>query len=449
MSHPTKKQRLKDGHAASADSSDHMVTLDDLSVDLLADIFGFLDGPKDIMCKRQVCRKWEEAVRKTIVPLSEFCVNSLAKFDAMRVMTEALLNLQRIKLGPLGEGHKYGAGQDPDEAQAAETETAHYTTHDIEIISNFSKLRVLTIDARDYYIQSSELGFETPFRPNGSVLNGRYPFLFNSFPLLQKLSIFECENLKWDLEMLAGLPMLKELDCVSTEWLSGINKCMTGNISSLRVLKDTLEKVSIIGCENVEGNLMDLADFPQLKELDLGGTAVTGDIRDIGERDFSSLEHLNLPDSVYGGNGYLFQRISDAPDVARAVYLLKKQRPALKMKQYWCGALSPDSPDWYESVDDDYYGDETPPFYISYVEAGSRLGYRWTTRQGTLCEINWLDPEPDEESSDYAKYIIYLQMLNAPLQWSRYRGFHQPPTEEEYDRISEEYHAEMHEESDE
>ena len=77
---------------------------------------------------------------------------------------------------------------------------------------------------------------------------------------------------------------------------------------------------------------MDLADFPYLKELKLNDTAVTGDIRDIGENDFSSLERLILPKSVYGGDGYVLQRISDAPDLMRAVYLLKKQRQTLKMR---------------------------------------------------------------------------------------------------------------------
>jgi hypothetical protein len=425
MSHPTKKQRLEDGHAAaSANSSDHVVvTLNDLSVDVLADILGFLDGPKDIMRKRRVCRKWKKAVKMTIVPLSDYfylCLNNVQKFNTMGVMTTEMPNLQQITIGDLGGGHKYSDGEDPDEEWAART--SDYTTHDIEIISNFSKLRVLEIDA---------------------ALNGRYPVLFNSFPLLQKLTISGgCIYLKWDLEMLAGMPLLKELDCAN-------NRVMSGNINSLRVLKDTLETVIIFNCENVEGNFMDLADFPNLKELDLDDTAVTGDIRDIGENDFSTLEQLNLPEGVYGGHFYEFQRISDAPDVARSVYLLKKQRPALKMNEYWCAVLSEDSPDWYESVEVEEYGDETPPFFISYVQAGSRFGYRWTTRQMELCEINWLDPEPDEESSDYAKYIKELQMINNRLQWSRYRGFHQPPTEEEYNRLSEEYHAEMNEESDE
>ncbi len=130
-------------------------------------------------------------------------------------------------------------------------------------------------------------------------MNGRYPFLFNSFPLLEKLRIQNCYSLKWDLEMLTAFPLLTELYC-------DINGDLTGNISCLRVLKDTLEKVHIVGSHKVEGNFMDLADFPHLKELVFDNTAyagdeyfrataVTGDIRDIGENDFSSLEVLTLP----------------------------------------------------------------------------------------------------------------------------------------------------------
>jgi hypothetical protein len=154
------------------------------------------------------------------------------------------------------------------------TLTADYRAHDIEIISNFSKLRILEI--RTFVF-----------------LNGRYPFLFNSFPLLEKLSIENCHVLKWDLDMLAGMPLLKELTC------KGGNYFMTGNISSLRVLKNTLERVTIEECYNVEGNFMDLADFPHLKELNLHGT-VTGDIEDIGEGDFPAMECLILPSGTVG-----------------------------------------------------------------------------------------------------------------------------------------------------
>jgi len=96
--------------------------------------------------------------------------------------------------------------------------------------------------------------------------------------------------------MLAGMPALKEL------YSEGIS-LLTGNIKSLRVLKDTLEKVDFSFCFYVEGNFMDLADFPHLKELNLDDTtAVRGDIRDIRDINFPKLEQLTLPKtSMVGG----------------------------------------------------------------------------------------------------------------------------------------------------
>ena len=381
-------------------------TIAELSDDDIPCILSFLTL-KEIMPKRRVCKKWKEAVRKTIVPPSPhsndsyFSVHSEGKYNAMGVMTRALPNLQQIVICHPGNRHKYNDGEDPYRNLAAST--ANRTTHDIGIISNFSKLRDLTI-------------YNAP-------LNGRYPVLFDSFPLLQKLSIkmCTCYRLKWDLDMLAGSPLLKELKCWD-------NLCLTGDINSLRVLEDTLEKVEIFNSSHVEGNFMDLADFPHLKELDLYETAATGDIRDIGENDFTTLERLVVPKGVYGGHGYKFQRISDGTNVVRSVFLFKKQRPALKMEDWHC-ILSEDSPDWYDSAEDD---EDTPPFDITFVEAGSRIGYRWETDDSNPCEVNWLDPEPDRDSSDYGKYIEALQQIQ---QVNQYRGFHQPPSEAEYHSI--------------
>ncbi len=417
--HQTDKKKL-DCHqindAVAADGTVFVASFDDLA-DVLPNILGFLP-PKDIMRQRRVCRKCKEATKNTIVPLADFLVgiveksNAIKNYNALRVITRALPNLQQITSGDLGYGLKWSDGDDPDEEWDAET--ADWIVYDIGIISNFSKLRILNI--------SSHAG-----------LNGRYPFLFNSFPLLEKMRM-DCKYLKFDLEMLAGMPLLKELDC----WHS---YGLTGNINSLRVLKDTLEKVKIYGCDNVEGNFMDLADFAHLKALNLLYTAVTGDIRDVGHNDFPSLEEVKLPSGVYGGEGYELQRISDGLDVVRAVYLFKKQRSALKMKEKqllasimkdWYCRLSEDSPDRYDSIEDD--GDDTPPFDITFVQAGSRLGYRWETDCGNPCEVNWLDPEPDRDSSDYDEYIEELQQIREANQ---YRGFYQPPTEEEYNRLLE------------
>ena len=97
---------------------------------------------------------------------------------------------------------------------------------------------------------------------------------------------------------------------------------------------------------------------------------------------------------------------------------------------------------------------------IRFVEAGSRIGYKWQScdngyagrykkRGDSCCKVNWLDPEPDRESSDYAKYIEELQEQEINRHVNIYRGFHQPPTEEEYNRLIEEYdHETEHSESD-
>ncbi len=406
MPYPTKKQRLE-GHSSAvvAANDDFVASLDDLSVDVLANILGFLELD-DIMCNRRLNKKVMEAVRKTIVPLTYFGVESVVEYNAMNVMTRALPNLQQIVLRSFEDEHKYSDGEDPDEGWAALDETADWTSLDIEIISNFSRLRILEIDY--------------------ARLNGRYPILFNSFPLLQNLRISCCHHLKWDLEMLAGLPLLKELDCFS-------NSRLTGNINNLRELKGTLEIVNFSYCKLVEGNFMDLADFPHLKKLDLLYTDVTGDIRDIGNNDFSSLECLRLSTGVYGGWGYELQRISDAPDLIRSLYLLKKRRPLLAILKGWHGELSADSPDWYESEIDESF-----PFYIHFVKAGPRIGYQWEDKYGDdSCEVNWLDPEPDRESSDYEKY--FKEMCNIDGKVKLFKGFHQPPTEEEYNRILDEH----------
>jgi hypothetical protein len=380
-------------------------SFDDLGTDELAHIFGFLP-PEDIMLAR-LNNKMREAAKKAIVPPTDFEVRNVVTYNAMAAMTTALPNLQQITLVDDDDEHqKYNDGEDPDERMAVQT--ANWTTREIDIISRFGKLRILRI-------------FDAP-------LNGRYPFLFN-FPLLRSLNMSYCDYLNWDLEMLTGLPLLTEVCCDS-------NPGLTGNINSLRVLKDILTKVVISDCDCVEGQFMDLADFPRLKTLNLIDTAVTGDIRDIGDNDFSAVIELTLPYGVYGGTGYEFQRISDVSDFMNTIHSVSKQRPTLL--ENWHGELSGDSPDWYEGegYDYGYEGFDTPPFHVVFVQAGSRVGYQWKTSSGVPCEVNWLDPEPAKESSDYEKYIVELYQIERRL--DIYRGFHQPPTEEEYYHLWEE-----------
>jgi hypothetical protein len=163
MPHPTKKQRLE-GHPTEVATAENdcFTSFDDLSIDVLANIFKYLPL-EEIMHSRCLNKKSADAVKITSVPLGDFRVNSMIKYHALGVMAEVMPNIQQIEIGALGYGHKYSNGED-QVRWAGRTDS--WTSHDIEIISNFRKLRVLEINV---------------------PLNGRYPFIFNSFPLLQKI----------------------------------------------------------------------------------------------------------------------------------------------------------------------------------------------------------------------------------------------------------------------
>ncbi len=177
---------------------------------------------------------------------------------------------------------------------------------------------------------------------------------------------------------------------------------------------------------------MDLADFPHLTELDLDETAVTGDIRDIGKNDFSSLEYesLILPKGVYCGRGYEFERISDAPQLVRTIYDVNTQlQGKLKLRgRTWFLKLSDDSPDWYPSR---AIFNDTPPFYVHLLSPWDR-GYRWETANNNPCLMNWLNPE-DTEHNDYSRYDREIMNESVKL----YDGFYRPPTRRQYNRLRE------------
>eukprot|EP00984_Skeletonema_dohrnii_P002895 scaffold983_cov96-Skeletonema_dohrnii-CCMP3373.AAC.2 len=146
-----------------------------LTGNVVAIIFGFLPL-KDIIRLRCVCSDWKDAAKGTIVS-SELKVDRVNKFRLMEKMTTDLPNLHHLSIGHLRTyfpreldprvWHTYVMGDNPHEGLAEET--SHYiVAHDIGVISNFQKLRSLSI-------------IEAP-------LNGQYPVLFN-FPLLTRLKI--------------------------------------------------------------------------------------------------------------------------------------------------------------------------------------------------------------------------------------------------------------------
>jgi len=422
-------------------ASSYHATTAQLTGNVLETIFGFLPV-KDILRLRRVCSDWKETTKQAFFP-SEFQVTNVYDFWTLETMTAALPNLQHLTILGLpereerfgGRGQIYADGDHPHEGLV--DETADCTTHDIGIITNFQHLRSLAI-------------IEAP-------LNGRYPAIFN-FPLLEKLTINDSFDdvagyHSWNLAWLEGLPMLRELEC-------RLNHAMFGNLSSLRALKDTLEKVVISGCRHVHGsNFMDLADFPRLKVLDLRSTDVYGDIRNIGANDFKVLEELFLPRTVYGGSRYEFQSIAEVSVFMAQICPLAKR---FSLSRSW--RLSEASPDWYDDPHDVEDNRIPPPFACELLR-GTRIGWRWRcnfpdTRiylhdrndpdeedesidplegvvESNSCEINWLEPEPDRESSDYEDYTDQLSSLQNETNF--FRGYHNPPSEDEYYEMMEKW----------
>jgi hypothetical protein len=249
-------------------------------------------------------------------------------------------------------------------------------------------------------------------------LHGQYPFLFN-FPELRTLDVSGIAGLRWDLTMLKGLPKLEKLACM-------YNHSLTGDLKSLRVIMNSLSEICLFGCERVGGSLMTLADFPKLQKIDLMVTKVTGDIREIGPNDFSSIQEMELCDTIHGGGELM--KIEDAPEIMLARSNLKKRHPSLfQDKQLFLSHLSPQYYDYYTG-----HRSRDPPLRVEFVKAGSRLGWRWTNcEKGGSCETQWLDPEPNSTDEGYEKY---LQELKHTKNVDIYRGFKRPPNEEEHMR---------------
>ncbi len=145
MPHQQKEQRLTGYDTSLAEVRDDQMdaSAGNLSTDVLANILGCL-CVKEIMRSRGVNKKWKEVVKMTIVPLNtDVFVDGVESYNAMNVMTTEMPNLQQITIGGLGWGDKYSNGEDPHGGRAAIT--SNWTSHDIEIISNFSKLQILEI----------------------------------------------------------------------------------------------------------------------------------------------------------------------------------------------------------------------------------------------------------------------------------------------------------------
>jgi len=139
--------------------------------------------------------------------------------------------------------------------------------------------------------------------------------------------------------MLAGLPCLKEFECVN-------NALVTGSLKSLSVCKDTLEQITLGDGEvPFSGELMDLADFLRLKSVDLmHAKGISGSLLDIdADNDdlFPVIEKLRLPDTVVGAHYYEVMHIADAKQLIKDLLPLCRKRPSLFKGIFWLLSNNP------------------------------------------------------------------------------------------------------------
>ena len=92
--------------------------------------------------------------------------------------------------------------------------------------------------------------------------------------------------------------------------------------------------------------------------------------------------------------------------------------------------LADDSPDRYERANVHY--SREPPFSVEFVQAGPRLGWRWTNGETFgACEVHWLDEAP--HPGNYDEYLKGLVEIEKGIKF--YRGLSVPPTREEHERL--------------
>ena len=77
------------------------ITTDDFGADVFAIIFAYIGRPEEIMLLRRVCKKWRDLARETVVVPNDFQIDSVRRYNVMRVMTTALPNLQQLSIRDL------------------------------------------------------------------------------------------------------------------------------------------------------------------------------------------------------------------------------------------------------------------------------------------------------------------------------------------------------------
>jgi hypothetical protein len=247
------------------------------------------------------------------------------------------------------------------------------------------------------------------------------------FHSLEALDVGGNCALVWNLADLSALPRLKTLSCAA-------NYKLTGDLSSLQVLSQTLTILDLYYCPEVTGDLHALAFFPCLERLKVFGTNVSGDVRKIESTDFPCLKEIQLGNHVYGGR--TINHIEDAPKVMEAWYRFRTRNPGNFERNHHHLLLAYEAPErlMYQETPDSLVA----PLSLEMVRIGPRCGWRWigfklTSGNHEGCEINWFNTEPRPGDNGHDEYVRDLAVKIGSNRL--YRGLFVPPSPEEHRRM--------------
>ena len=355
--------------------------------DVLARILSSLPWAEVMKC-RVVCLEWRDAVLST--PVQELVVDTRGIACALPSLATAIPCLQKLK---------FESGSPDDKF--------HVDDEMFCLARGFQRLTSLVM---------SRTALRTCSPP-------RILHLHN----LETLDLALATSHAWDLANLSAIRRLKHLLC------SGNTK-LTGDLSSLKTLSETLVQLDISSCLRMTGDLHTLALFLRLESLKVHGTRVTGDVRKIASTDFPCLKVIQLGEHVYGGR--TINRIVDAPEIMEAWCGFETRNAGIFQSNVGLGfGLAPGAQEQYRPQGGYVYAKLSPPFRVEVVWCGPRCGWRWTTKhQEGQCEMNWYNGAPRPDDDGYDEYVRDLAMaINGPN--SVYRGLLVPPSPEEYSRM--------------
>lgn len=240
--------------APPAPVSDGPAGMQSLSAEILLKLFAFLDW-RQLVTLRPVCKLWKKTTRSTSpsIDLSPYGHLSCLYWLFPRAACIAISSA-------------------PD--AGAHPRAAPYPTL-VERLTPICTFRNLTKLVLTRVVQRSQ------------AIENKYCRNIFQVRTLEELVFESCEHISFDLSMVSGTPRLRQLIVKLGE-----NDGVTGNLSTLKVLKDTLTHLALNNCGNVAGSLSDLKEFFRLEHLDLEG-ATDIETNDCKPGSFPSLEILD------------------------------------------------------------------------------------------------------------------------------------------------------------